>query len=84
GFKELIRHVRFVSHGWLPHSAATSHTQAYRFEAPQGFAAPGSRPPLTRQTTHSKFKRGLNLLPEYSVCPKSVSLTCVPTGHPAG
>src|SRR6185437_9491917 len=58
GFKELIRHVRFVSHGWLPHSAATSHTRAYRFRAPQGFAAPGSRPPLTHQTTHSKFKRG--------------------------
>ncbi|MGF6727175.1 hypothetical protein P3T43_006567, partial [Paraburkholderia sp. GAS41] len=31
---------------------------AYRFRAPQGFAAPGSRPPLPRQTTHSKFKRG--------------------------
>ncbi|SAL61374.1 hypothetical protein AWB66_03534 [Caballeronia telluris] len=47
GFKELIRH-RFVPHGWLQHSAATSHAPAYRFKAPQGCAAPGSRPPLTR------------------------------------
>src|ERR1700733_400228 len=47
GFKELIRH-RFVLHGWLQHSAATSHAPACRFTAPQGFAAPGSRPPLTR------------------------------------
>jgi len=46
----------------LQHSAATSHAPAYRFKAPQGFAAPGSRPPLTRQTAHSDFKRGKNLL----------------------
>jgi hypothetical protein len=44
--------VRFVLHGWLQHSAATSHDSAYRISAPQGSAAPGLRPPLTRQTTH--------------------------------
>lgn len=52
GFEQLIRHGSFVSHGWLPHSAATSHGSAYQFWAPQGFASPGLRPSLTRQTTH--------------------------------
>jgi hypothetical protein len=52
GFKELIRHVRFVSQGWLPHSAATSPASAYVF------ASPGLRPHLTRHFTHSRFERG--------------------------
>src|SRR6202022_1952675 len=58
GFKELIRHVRFVSQGWLPHSAATSPASAYLPHARQVFASPGWRPHLTRHSTHSKFERG--------------------------
>jgi len=54
----LIRHVRFVSQGWLPHSAATSPASAYLPHARQVFASPGWRPHLTRHSTHSKFERG--------------------------
>jgi hypothetical protein len=60
GFKELIRHCS-VCLAWLVAAfCRTSHVRACRFKAPQGFAAPGSRPPLTRTTTHSDFKRGKN------------------------
>ncbi|WP_235026129.1 hypothetical protein, partial [Caballeronia arationis] len=44
--------VHFVLHGWLQQSAATSHAPACRLKAHQGFVAPGSRPPLTRETAH--------------------------------
>src|SRR5262249_3883347 len=52
--------VHVVLQGWLPHSAATSPVPAYFFHSRQVFAAPGWRPYLTRQPTHSEFERGHN------------------------
>ena len=63
GFEQLIRHGSFVLRGWLPHSAATSHGSAYQFWAPQGFATPGLRPSLTRQTYSLKIQKRHNCTP---------------------
>ena len=56
-FEQLIRHGCFVLRGWLPHSASTSHGSPYQFWAPQGFASPGLRPSLTRQTYPLKTQK---------------------------